>query len=427
MDSDICTHSFSAKVSVVVPIYNVAKWLDECLESIAAQTLSDIEVICVDDGSTDGSGEIAAAYAKRDGRFKVIHQEQLGVSSARNKGMFQARGEYLYFIDADDKLDLDALERLVAIADENQLDELIFSAHVFCDENYNAAKAEADYINKEKYCSINLQIERKPLSGGELLHLLLEKQSLNVLVYLRLYKLSSLRSYGVVFPENIMHEDEFFTPVALAHAQRAMAITERYYHRRLRHGSLMTTPEIIPKRICDCRIVSEMLKRYAETHWPDDSKRFNALIERSEMLKVAMLNISEKLPLEKIPRDCLVSLVNIYRQQRQARTMLIESRLKAWKRNTQQHETRISELLKQRSVRDNQISELEKRIEAWKKNCNEKDARIERLLRRHEDETNRLQTFGERMCELRKRNAKITKDLERLRIIVAKIVQVTTS
>lgn len=99
-------------ISVLVPVYNVREWLPDCLESISAQTWENWEAILVDDGSTDGSGEICDGYASKDPRFRVIHQENSGVSASRNNALSAAKGKYVYFADADDCLHPCALEYL---------------------------------------------------------------------------------------------------------------------------------------------------------------------------------------------------------------------------------------------------------------------------------------------------------------------------
>ncbi|MDR3126098.1 MAG: glycosyltransferase [Rickettsiales bacterium] len=101
------------KVSVIIPVYNVEKYLSQCLESVVGQTYKNLEVIIVDDGSTDGSTEICRAWAKRDRRIRVIRQENVGVASARNAGLDAATGEYVHFIDSDDCISLDYYERMV--------------------------------------------------------------------------------------------------------------------------------------------------------------------------------------------------------------------------------------------------------------------------------------------------------------------------
>ena len=98
------------KVSVILPVYNGETYLSECLDAILGQTLKEIEVICVNDGSTDRSPEILREYAARDSRIRVIDQENTGAGAARNNGMAQARGEYLSFLDADDFFEPQMLE-----------------------------------------------------------------------------------------------------------------------------------------------------------------------------------------------------------------------------------------------------------------------------------------------------------------------------
>ena len=97
--------------SVIVPVYNVKPYLSRCLDSILSQTFSDFELIIVDDGSTDGSGQISDEYALKDSRIQVIHQENGGLSAARNTGLDRARGTYVYFADSDDYLKPELLEK----------------------------------------------------------------------------------------------------------------------------------------------------------------------------------------------------------------------------------------------------------------------------------------------------------------------------
>jgi glycosyltransferase involved in cell wall biosynthesis len=89
-------------INIIVPVYNTATYLPQCLDSLVNQTYRDIEIICVNDGSTDNSPDILKAYAERDSRILVIHQENLGLSDARNKGLESARGEWVMFVDSDD-------------------------------------------------------------------------------------------------------------------------------------------------------------------------------------------------------------------------------------------------------------------------------------------------------------------------------------
>ena len=100
------------KISVIIPVYNVEKYLARCLDSVIAQTFSDIEIICINDGSTDNAGQILSEYAKKDKRIKIITQENSGVVAARNNGIASSVGEYIYPLDGDDIIAPMTLEKL---------------------------------------------------------------------------------------------------------------------------------------------------------------------------------------------------------------------------------------------------------------------------------------------------------------------------
>ena len=110
------------KFSIIVPVYNAERYVKECLESVLAQTVQDWECICVDDGSTDGSGAILDEYAAKDVRFRVIHKSNEGVAVARNTGLERAIGEYICFVDADDTVDTNWLQVYADCIDENDYD-----------------------------------------------------------------------------------------------------------------------------------------------------------------------------------------------------------------------------------------------------------------------------------------------------------------
>lgn len=111
-----------SQISVIIPVYNVEKFLRRCLKSVINQTMSDLEIILVDDGSNDNSGEICDEYAKNDDRIIVIHKENGGLRSARNKGLDIATGEWITFVDSDDYIDTDMYEMLYSNAIEKEVD-----------------------------------------------------------------------------------------------------------------------------------------------------------------------------------------------------------------------------------------------------------------------------------------------------------------
>ena len=108
-------------VSIIVPVYNVEPYIETCIQSLIRQTMGNIEVILVDDGSTDRSGELCDQYAEADERIRVIHKQNGGLSSARNAGISAAKGEYLLFVDSDDYVSASLVEKTVSCAEQNQM------------------------------------------------------------------------------------------------------------------------------------------------------------------------------------------------------------------------------------------------------------------------------------------------------------------
>lgn len=129
------------KLSIIVPVYNVEKYLEQCIESLINQTYKDIEIILVDDGSKDNSGNICEQYKDRDMRIKVIHKENEGVSKARNKGLELATGKYITFVDSDDYLELNAYEIIMKELEKEKATLLI----------YNYSEFSNDKIEKNNY------------------------------------------------------------------------------------------------------------------------------------------------------------------------------------------------------------------------------------------------------------------------------------
>lgn len=150
------------KLSIIVPIYNVEKYLDQCIQSLFRQTLRNIEIILVDDESPDTCPQMCDDYARKDDRVKVVHKKNGGLGYARNSGLAVAQGEYITFLDSDDYVDDNAYEILCSLADENQLDMLRFKCNRFRD-NGEASVARYDapfsvYSSKEEIRKIALYL-----------------------------------------------------------------------------------------------------------------------------------------------------------------------------------------------------------------------------------------------------------------------------
>ena len=225
------------KVSVVIPVYNVEKYLGECLDSVLRQTFKDLEIICVDDGSTDSSPKILADYAAKDSRIKIITQPNGGLSAARNAGMDAASGKYIYFLDSDDYITDDAMERCVEICERDNLDQLVFGCNLrFEDESMPEKMRE-----KKARCYILPDVpDGKVFFGPELMREIIRQRRRCVSACLRLYRLEWLREVNLKFAIGLLHEDLVFSPVALMAAERAGVLDAVLYIRRYRVDSIVT-------------------------------------------------------------------------------------------------------------------------------------------------------------------------------------------
>ncbi len=123
-----------AVLSVIIPVYNSSEYLRQCLDSVSAQTLESLQVICIDDGSTDGSDKIIKEYATRDPRFELVRHPNLGAGAARNKGILISTGKYIHFLDSDDWLEPDAYKETVDLLESTGCDSCFFQKYVYDNE-----------------------------------------------------------------------------------------------------------------------------------------------------------------------------------------------------------------------------------------------------------------------------------------------------
>lgn len=213
-------------ISVIVPIYNVEKYLKKCIDSIINQTLKDIEIILVDDGSTDNSPKILDDYAKKDKRVKVIHKENGGQGSARNEGLNIARGKYIGFVDSDDWIDLNMYEELYKDIVENNSDISVCSRKVFDENNNLNGKVE---LNNEVINLNRLGIE------GYIIKRLLSPHT--VVVYNKLYKSTVIHDIRFKDVHEVGSEDTLFNYCVLFNVKTISSINTTYYNGLERSGS----------------------------------------------------------------------------------------------------------------------------------------------------------------------------------------------
>lgn len=214
------------KVSIIIPVFNIKDYVADCIESVISQDYGNIQIIIVDDGSSDGSGGICDEYALKDERITVIHKKNEGLSRARNDGIKIADGDYIYFLDGDDMLVSDAIGILVNEIEKDSYDAVMFEA----------AKTDEDSLGTEQGY-FDKSNDYTGIHDGKKLFAELKKNneytSCAVLLFIRRSALS-LRF------EKIVHEDELFTPEFLYSIKNISYIPKQLYIRRIRPDSITT-------------------------------------------------------------------------------------------------------------------------------------------------------------------------------------------
>ena len=215
------------KISIIVPVYNVAKWLRECMNSLINQSFKKIEIICVDDGSTDDSGKILDEYAQKDNRIKVIHKENGGLPSARNAGLDIATGEYIAFVDSDDYVHPKTYEYAYNYAKSDNVDILRFNCRRFNDghDNFNL-----DDINLD---------DAPTVSSLDYL-----KHFVPHYCWICLFKFNLIKDDNIHFRDDVgTVEDTCFTLMCMAKAKKIKHIPGKFYnYRRSRVGQITSLP-----------------------------------------------------------------------------------------------------------------------------------------------------------------------------------------
>lgn len=268
--------------SVVVPVYNVEGYVADCLLSLMDQTFLDFEVVCVNDGSTDGSRDILAQFQAADPRFQVIDRENGGLSAARNTGLDHARGAYVCFLDSDDMYEPYALDRLARAAKEDDLDLVDFDSKVF----YEDESAKAAYREDERIRDGIPGV----MTGPELLCAYEERGQYTPSACYHFIRRSALDAAGLRFEEGLLHEDELFTPLLHAYMGPSRFLDEKLYLRRVRGGSIMTARRTVENVVSQFAIVRD-LARWLEAHAAEYDERFlRAFAQRVSFLEGFMAN-----------------------------------------------------------------------------------------------------------------------------------------
>ncbi len=264
------------KVSIVIPVYNVERYLGECLDSIVNQTYKNLQIILVDDGSTDNSGKICDEYAQNDNRITVVHQENQGAGAAKNTGLDLVEGEYLSLIDSDDYIEYDFYEVLVSGIEEHNADvvQCLFRktfVNNSYDRRYNFSSTGDRVLTSKKY----------------LFEMLYDWKY--AVFWNKLFKASLLGETR--FPVDRKIDDEFFTYKLICNAKKIVNIDDVLYNYRMRQSSVMNEND--NEKLIRDRIDSfEERLGFIKKVYPNLNKFFNKHI--SEYLNNISLSSDKK-------------------------------------------------------------------------------------------------------------------------------------
>lgn len=225
------------KISVILPVYNVEKYLRRCLDSLLKQTFTDFEAICVNDGSPDKSLHILEEYAAKDSRIKIVTQENQGLSMARNNGLKIATGDYIYFLDSDDAIHHKLLEIAYTYATKHNADMVCF--------DYEKTDGTTFSLKDIKIENIKTKITDNPLK----LALSKSKFRIPFNVWTKLYKKSILD--GIEFIKNIHYEDYPHTYAVLAKKPKTVCLDAKLYFYTFLNMQSISNQKICPKQILD--------------------------------------------------------------------------------------------------------------------------------------------------------------------------------
>ncbi|WP_270565924.1 glycosyltransferase family 2 protein [Clostridium beijerinckii] len=307
-------------VSIVIPVYNVEKYIDQCLDCITNQTYKNIQIIVINDGSTDSTKEKLKRWEKNDNRITVINKKNEGVSIARNCGIDSAYGKYIFFFDGDDTVELDCINRVVSYAEEKEYDTVLYG-YASIRENGNIFKHSLSYSSNEYLSNLDVINFVIPHSIGisylELTEWLKGKRSIRqgkdlTGPWRMCYSLKLIKKNNILFDKNLkVGEDTIFTNLYLSYAERVGILDECLYYLHNHSDSTigMYLEDVFSmidnkknlikakrklsdliKRRTDCDITSwwggEVILSTIEIAWLLTNKQRNkSCIERYKMLK----------------------------------------------------------------------------------------------------------------------------------------------
>ncbi|MBR6115021.1 MAG: glycosyltransferase [Oscillospiraceae bacterium] len=255
-------------ISVIVPVYNAGTSLDACLESIVGQSFQDIEILLIDDGSTDGSAERCSQWAQKDPRIRVLHRENGGVSAARNTGLSVMRGSFFGFVDADDTIHPDMFLRLYTLIKETQTDLAV------CQYLTEEQRPKRIAKMKKVYRAFGTQVID---SIDAIRYFLKSEQIIGSVVWNKLYRSTLLEL--VTFPEGVVYEDNEVTLRVLMSVPKIAVTGEIMYYKTKRAESITHTNHI--KNLSDRIRSVELIEKTVREHYSGQTSLIRELNQRT--------------------------------------------------------------------------------------------------------------------------------------------------
>lgn len=235
--------------SIVVPVYNVENLLERCVNSLVNQTYKNIDIILVNDGSTDGSGRLCDEFENKYENIRTFHKKNGGLSDARNIGIESARGEYIIFVDSDDYIDLNTCHNFYNIIKKRKPDILVGSAKKVLKENI--VNMEHSYQDNEAF-----------IEGKKFLEIELSNKTMHMAACLNLYNKKFLFDNNLRFKKGILHEDEEFVPRAFLRARKIISTNIFFYFYVIREGSITSQKNQLKNVKSILKIVTELESIY---------------------------------------------------------------------------------------------------------------------------------------------------------------------
>ena len=277
-----------SEISVIIPVYNVEKYLSQCLDSILNQTFKDFECICVNDGSTDNSLSILQKYASKDNRIKIINQENKGLSGARNSALKVVNGKYITFIDSDDFVSGDYLEKLINLAEKENSD-IVYCRHKMY---YSFDNKYENGPNREKLNKLFFEYSKSKQKNKQIKYILdIVENSRSACM--KLYKTDVIENNDISFFEDIYAEEDFsFNVLVNLYSKKISLLDEEIYYYRKQINSITTNKETF--RINAIKSFAFLTREIEKRNLLESNK-----VLKDFVLSKFIFNIGKKIPKSK--------------------------------------------------------------------------------------------------------------------------------